>query len=173
MCYICREEEHHDRTPTVHSIIQLRLNYDTYSEPSEPPVAWVHPCNCTLIAHESCLLSWIQSSQQDSARAQNALKCPQCGTIYELESDTPQSLRILNSINGFVSSVGKLFTVGGISIGILASGFGSYPITRHASELRWHVLVSTLGIYIILTSYGAFAVQEFLGREMCATSLVS
>ncbi len=42
--------------------------------PQNPPVAWDHPCNSTLVAHESCLLAWIQSAQQDAARAGNALK---------------------------------------------------------------------------------------------------
>lgn len=29
-----------------------------------PGTRFVHPCNCTLIAHESCLLTWIASQQQ-------------------------------------------------------------------------------------------------------------
>ncbi|CAL1698137.1 unnamed protein product [Somion occarium] len=113
-------------------------------EPVEPPVAWVHPCNCTLVAHESCLLSWIQSSQQDASRAPNALKCPQCGTIYELESYNPRTLRFLNKLNSVVSMAGKVVTVAGVSCVIASFGFG---------------------VYIILTSYGAYAVQEFLGKE--------
>ena len=55
--------------------------------PAEPRVQWVHPCKCTLVAHESCLLNWGSSAQQDAARAKNALKCPQCGAQYEIESD--------------------------------------------------------------------------------------
>jgi E3 ubiquitin-protein ligase DOA10 len=63
----------------------------------------VHPCNCTLIAHESCLLEWIKSSQGD--RNNNALKCPQCGAKYDMESDNPLPLRLLNGVNKFVSAV--------------------------------------------------------------------
>lgn len=29
-----------------------------------PNTRFVHPCNCTLIAHELCLLTWIASQQQ-------------------------------------------------------------------------------------------------------------
>ncbi|KAL4253757.1 hypothetical protein ABKN59_002979 [Abortiporus biennis] len=126
LCYICREEERHDSPPN-------------------PPVAWVHPCNCTLVAHESCLLTWIQSAQSDSSRAPNALKCPQCGAVYELESENPLPLRILNSLNAVLSASGRVVSIAGlVTVGV---SFG-------------------LGVYVIFTSYGAYAIQEFLGKEL-------
>ncbi|KAI0354327.1 hypothetical protein OH77DRAFT_1426410 [Trametes cingulata] len=126
LCYICREEEHHDN-------------------PEDPPRAWTHPCSCTLVAHESCLLQWIKSAQQDPSRQQNALKCPQCGAQYELESDNPLILRILNAINGVLSGMGKAATAFGLVTLLTSFGFS---------------------MYIVCTSYGAFAVKEFLGEEM-------
>lgn len=126
LCWICREEEYYDR-------------------PSEPRVQWVHPCRCTLVAHESCLLNWIRSAQQDSSRSPNALKCPQCGTRYEIESENPFLLRLLNHINTSISLAGRAVTVFGVAGVIVSCGFG---------------------LYILLTSYGAYAVQEFLGKEM-------
>ncbi|KAI0073179.1 hypothetical protein K474DRAFT_1603781 [Panus rudis PR-1116 ss-1] len=131
MCYICREEEQYD-------------------QPHDPAIHWVHPCKCTLVAHESCLLNWIQSSQQDASRAPNALKCPQCGTEYEIESENPRLLRLMNKLNSLLSGTGKLFTVAGMTCVVTACGFG---------------------IYIILTSYGAFAVKQFIGQEMFDTIL--
>ncbi|KAI0830210.1 hypothetical protein BC628DRAFT_1356923 [Trametes gibbosa] len=126
LCYICREEERYD-------------------DPEDPPRAWTHPCSCTLVAHESCLLQWIKSAQQDSARERNALKCPQCGAQYELESDNPLLLRLLNAVNGVLSAVGKTATVVGFVSTAMSFGFT---------------------IYVVSTSYGAFAVKEFLGEEM-------
>ncbi|KAH9852886.1 hypothetical protein C2E23DRAFT_885258 [Lenzites betulinus] len=126
LCYICREEERYD-------------------SPEDPPRAWTHPCSCTLVAHESCLLQWIKSSQQDSARKGNALKCPQCGAQYELESDNPLLLQLLNAVNGVLSAVGKTATVVGFGATIISFGFT---------------------IYVVSTSYGVFAVKEFLGEEM-------
>ncbi|KAH8084902.1 hypothetical protein BXZ70DRAFT_957447 [Cristinia sonorae] len=126
LCYICREEEFHDK-------------------PAEPTVQWVHPCNCTLVAHESCLLSWIQSAQQDSKRAPNALKCPQCGAQYELESEKPLTLRILNSFNSVLQHSGKLVTVVG-TVGLAGA--------------------CCFGVYVACTSYGAYALQEFIGKEL-------
>ncbi|KAI0674742.1 hypothetical protein C8Q78DRAFT_497359 [Trametes maxima] len=126
LCYICREEERYDN-------------------PENPPRVWTHPCACTLVAHESCLLAWIKSAQEDSSRSKNALKCPQCGAKYELESDNPLPLRVLNALNDVLSSIGKAATVVGILS--LTASFG-------------------FTVYIVSTSYGAFAVKEFLGQEM-------
>ncbi|KAI9060132.1 hypothetical protein FKP32DRAFT_1679100, partial [Trametes sanguinea] len=101
LCYICREEERYDN-------------------PEDPPRAWTHPCSCTLVAHESCLLQWIKSAQQDSSRNANALKCPQCGAHYDIESDNPLVLRVLNKLNAILSRVGQVVTVFGVA-GITAS----------------------------------------------------
>ncbi|KAJ3858815.1 hypothetical protein EV359DRAFT_87174 [Lentinula novae-zelandiae] len=42
-CYICRDEERYD-------------------DPAANRRDWMHPCKCKLIAHQSCLKSFIQSS---------------------------------------------------------------------------------------------------------------
>ncbi|KIM61838.1 hypothetical protein SCLCIDRAFT_1215657 [Scleroderma citrinum Foug A] len=126
LCYICREEERHDA-------------------PENPPRAWTHPCRCTLVAHESCLLQWIQTSQQNRSRAPNALKCPQCGSLYELESNNPVLLRLLDSANKGLSVMGKIVTVASFTVVVVSLG---------------------TGIYILCTAYGAYALREFLGPEM-------
>ncbi|KAI6143441.1 hypothetical protein BKA82DRAFT_4186023 [Pisolithus tinctorius] len=115
LCYICREEERYDA-------------------PENPPRTWTHPCRCTLVAHESCLLQWIQSSQQTRSRAPNALKCPQCSSPYVLESNNPIILRLLDAANKGLSAIGKIVTVA--------------------------------SMYILCTTYGAYALREFLGPEM-------
>lgn len=102
-----------------------------YSEPEEPPRAWTHPCACTLVAHETCLLQWIKSAQQDPRRTGNALKCPQCGAKYELESDNPKILRVLNAVNGALSAVGKVAAVMGFVALTCSVGFSAYD--AHAS----------------------------------------
>lgn len=127
LCYICREEE----------------QYDAPAE--DPPRAWTHPCTCTLVAHESCLLRWIQTSQADTARAANALKCPQCGTKYELVSHRPTILKLFGAGNSALQRAGRLVTLCGAA-GIIA--------------------VFASGVYIALTAYGAWAVKQFIGEEM-------
>ncbi|KAK2465165.1 hypothetical protein APHAL10511_002857 [Amanita phalloides] len=128
LCYICREEERYDDAKTT-----------------DPPRAWTHPCNCTLVAHEQCLLKWIQTSQGTSVRAANALKCPQCGAKYEVQSQYPVLLRFLAAGNKALQKLGRLFTVFGVAtfIGVIGSG-----------------------IYIICAGYGAWALRKFIGDEM-------
>ncbi|KAH9943758.1 hypothetical protein B0H21DRAFT_877662 [Amylocystis lapponica] len=126
LCYICREEERYDH-------------------PEEPRRAWTHPCSCTLVAHESCLLHWITAAQQDPSRAGNALKCPQCGAKYELESDNPFVLKMLDNLNAGMSFGGKVFMFAGFGGIVVSIGFG---------------------IYIVCTAFGAALVRQFLGREM-------
>ncbi|KAH7911263.1 hypothetical protein BJ138DRAFT_1085948 [Hygrophoropsis aurantiaca] len=126
LCYICREEERYDA-------------------PEVPPRAWTHPCNCTLIAHEACLLQWIQSSQQNRSRAANALKCPQCGTAYVLDSKNPLLLRLMNAGNKALSTMGKFVTMFGLTFVVFSLG---------------------TGMYLISTAYGAYALREFVGKEM-------
>ncbi|KAH9476883.1 putative RING finger protein C32F12.07c [Psilocybe cubensis] len=129
LCYICREEE----------------NADSPQDPNTAPRAWTHPCSCTLIAHEQCLLKWIQSSQSNASRAPNALKCPQCGTQYEMESDRPFVLKFLSVGNKVLQKCGRWFTVFGA-----AAAVG---------------LVGTT-VYVCLTGYGAWALEKFLGKEL-------
>ncbi|KAG2357741.1 hypothetical protein BDR07DRAFT_1452965 [Suillus spraguei] len=127
LCYICREEERYDA-------------------PEDPPRAWTHPCKCTLVAHESCLLQWIQTSQQNLSRAPNALKCPQCSSVYELESENPLILRILDTANKGLSTMGKVVTIASVTVVVVSLGL--------------------VRMYILSTAYGAYALKEFLGAEM-------
>ena len=53
LCYICRDEEAH-------------------GDPA--PRRWVHPCSCTLIAHESCLLHWIRTAQSSTHPLSSSLR---------------------------------------------------------------------------------------------------
>ncbi|KZT68088.1 hypothetical protein DAEQUDRAFT_728363 [Daedalea quercina L-15889] len=128
LCFICREEEQ-------------------YNSPEDPPRAWTHPCTCTLVAHEACLLQWIKAAQDDPTRALNALKCPQCGASYQLESDNPHPkiLRLLDNANALLSIAGKVFVIGGLATVVVSFGFG---------------------VYLVLTSYGAHALRSMVGEEM-------
>lgn len=115
-------------------VLLLRLPYVShlliYAKPieflgaEEPTSTWTHPCSCTLIAHESCLLHWIRAAQQDPARAGKALQCPQCGSKYELESDNPWILRFLDHVNDTLSLCGKIVSIAGFTGIVMSVGFG-------------------------------------------------
>ncbi|KAL5498319.1 hypothetical protein ACEPAH_2461 [Sanghuangporus vaninii] len=126
-CYICREEE-------------------TYDKPSRPPRRWVHPCKCTLIAHEECLLEWIRASETNPDKPLLLiLKCPQCGERYKLESDNPVVLRVLDFGKRALQKCGTVVTVLTVVVGVSSIG---------------------TGVYILSAGYGAYAVRQFLGQEM-------
>ncbi|KAJ7456941.1 hypothetical protein FB451DRAFT_1142846 [Mycena latifolia] len=119
LCYICRDEE---KDATV------------------PPRAWVHPCNCTLVAHESCLLEWIKSSE-GTGREASARQCPQCKTQYEVESKNPTVLRVLRVIDKNLARVDFAFYLAGF-----------YFVLR--AVYRAHI------------GYGAWALRKYIGDEV-------
>ncbi|KAJ8081066.1 hypothetical protein PM082_017907 [Marasmius tenuissimus] len=139
LCYICREEE-------------------TYDKPEDPPRKWTHPCQCTLLAHEDCLLEWIKTAQTKSSTtaADNALKCPQCGARYQLESDLPLSMRMMNeALTAWNKSLGRMgrWFLALVPVGIVAG--------------------VAVGTHFVLTQYGAYAVKEFFGEELFNAVLTS
>lgn len=92
---------------------------------TSPARSWVHPCNCTLIAHEECLLQWIQSAQEQRGRlTPTALRCPQCGARYELASANPLLLQFLDLGTALGNFAGKLVTISCAAgaIGCLGTG---------------------------------------------------
>ncbi|KAJ7153488.1 hypothetical protein C8R43DRAFT_1002209 [Mycena crocata] len=119
LCYICRDEE---RDATV------------------PPRAWVHPCSCTLVAHESCLLEWIKSSE-GTGREASARQCPQCKTEYQVESNNPTVLKFLRSVDHNLKRVDLAFYVAGF-----------YFVVR--------------AVYRVNIGYGAWALRKYVGDEM-------
>ncbi|KAF9264099.1 hypothetical protein L218DRAFT_926301 [Marasmius fiardii PR-910] len=139
LCFICREEEYYDNQ-------------------TDPPRKWTHPCQCTLLAHEDCLLEWIKTAQTSpsSTAAEKALKCPQCGASYQLESDLPVGMKIMNEaltkLNMSLGTLGKWFIVL-VPLG-LATGIA-------------------IGTHFVLTRYGAYAVREFFGDEVFDALLTS
>jgi hypothetical protein len=115
---------------------------------TSPKRKWIHPCKCTLIAHESCLLTWIQSAEASTSRSRNAKKCPQCGTHYEIISDLGGLkglvLRMLDAGNSGLAWTGRVLTIAGFA----GASAGAVAITI------W-----------VLTRYGAWAVRKFFGDE--------
>lgn len=78
---------------------------------------------------ESCLLHWIQSSQETQSRLEKAFKCPQCGADYEIESDNPLLLRILNKLNQMLTRTGKVATLVGMGTTIVTFATCTFILT--------------------------------------------
>ena len=72
-CWICFEEE---------------KDIDPLHDPR-----WRKPCACSLIAHEECLLTWLDETQRQTAQGVNptgTIRCPQCKQIYHITSRRSQ-----------------------------------------------------------------------------------
>ncbi|KAJ7042892.1 hypothetical protein C8F04DRAFT_945079, partial [Mycena alexandri] len=126
LCYICREEE---------------------NDATVPPIAWVHPCSCTLVAHESCLLEWIKSSE-GTGRESSARQCPQCKTQYEVESKNPAVLKFLRSIDKNLAR--------------------ARPSSEVCCMLQLCVCKTKgrTALYRAHIGYGAWALRKYIGDEM-------
>jgi len=90
----------------------------------------LRPQTRNLVLLESCLLHWIQSSQENQARAEKAFKCPQCGMDYEIESDNPPALRLLNKLNKTLTSTGKFITLIGMGTTVFTFGTGAFAYSN-------------------------------------------
>ena len=124
----------------------LKAQLSAFSGPSEPPKRWIHPCKCTLIAHEDCLLEWIRISETNPDQKTASLRrCPQCKEKYTIISEYPFALRTLDRVRLVAATGGQM-----ILLCTFAAGCAS----------------ACAGIYICLTGYGAHAVGKFIGQEM-------
>ncbi|KAH8925528.1 hypothetical protein BT69DRAFT_1348700 [Atractiella rhizophila] len=166
-CWICYEEEVKGDPATATANGKKRR--------------WVHPCTCTLLAHEDCLLRWIAQAQSNPRREDReaggvqgalndvqqgvgeaaagagagnqggagggggrnrepigqAVKCPSCGTEYELVETEPSLLRAIERFHKRLARVSVYGMFGFTAVGV-ASG---------------------------LLKYGTWATYMFLGKE--------
>lgn len=84
---------------------------------------FVHACNCTLVAHERCLLHWIN---RKSSPAQPAVRCPQCAHPYRLVSPPPTLLSVFERANSHLPRVvwTGVAAVTGTAVGYVCYGYG-------------------------------------------------
>ncbi|KAL9932476.1 hypothetical protein V8E36_008593 [Tilletia maclaganii] len=144
-CWICAGSEDDDEdvsnnnvtTNTSSSTAGARTNARRKSSRKK----FVHPCKCTLVAHQSCLLHWIAQSRQN--KPNEAVKCPQCQAQYVVIEDRPWLLHVLEWADRQVSKA--------VSINV------------------W-VLLSTTTL-LGATAYGCVAIRLALGKEAAARTL--
>lgn len=113
---------------------------------------WVHPCKCSLIAHESCLLTWIRSRRASGTPDPNrVITCPQCSYPYTIVETKPAVLKLFEAGDGVLRSLvpigGAAVLGGGILIAATAYGCTAIrlwmgePATRRllGGKWPWHV----------------------------------
>lgn len=88
-CWICFEEEEES---------QIRLQGSESN--------WRHPCKCSLLAHEECLLTWVDETQKSSAQGVNSsrtIRCPQCKEPYKIRSKHSLSVSLMTFADGWIT----------------------------------------------------------------------
>ncbi|KAF8308364.1 hypothetical protein DL93DRAFT_2100712 [Clavulina sp. PMI_390] len=106
---------------------------------------WVHACKCSLVSHESCLLTWIESSEDNVSTATRSPQCPQCATRYTLKTHKSHVLRLLNRGYGSVTTI---YTIAGVG--------RTNPIC--SSVLAGNCIVG-------MATYGGVVLRLMLGEE--------
>ncbi|SAM62267.1 uncharacterized protein UBRO_03858 [Ustilago bromivora] len=132
-CWICSEEEEDPPAPSFSS---------SSSVSTSRPRRFVHPCNCTLVAHESCLLRWIDQSKRDHP-LQSCVTCPQCKAPYILINNKTPLLRVFEFFDRLatrVEPIGAVTLLGG-------------------------------SILVACTTYGCIAIRMFLGKDAARRAL--
>lgn len=133
-CWICSEEEE-DTASASASLSGMAAARRR---------RFVHPCNCTLVAHEGCLLRWIDQSNRDHP-LQKSVTCPQCKAPYVVLNNKSALLRLFDSVDRLVT---------------LAQPIGAVAL------LGGSVLVAC-------TTYGCVAMRMFLGKHAARRALAS
>lgn len=135
----------HRRTATVHDL-KVRRCFICLDEDRGRGRrhGFVHACNCTLVAHEKCLLAWSASGGPER------LRCAQCGAPYSIVRRTPFTLRILDGAQTAIARAGGLV----FTCSVTCVGLG---------------IVGT--VYLCSISYGCYASRCILGRDLFAHAL--
>ena len=117
----------------MYCIVAILMQWLCTQGPTNPARQWVHPCKCTLIAHEDCLLEWIRASESNPDRStNNFLKCPQCGSKYELESKDPLALSIMDLGSELLNVLGHGSAIATIGAVVFSFGSGEFMwLFRH------------------------------------------
>lgn len=140
-CWICSEEDEDSIAPPTQS---HRSSATLSSATSARPRRFVHPCNCTLVAHESCLLRWIEQSKRDHP-FQEHVTCPQCKAPFILINDKTLLLRVFEFFDKLLARIEP--------IGAVALLGGS--------------------VLVACTSYGCVAIRMLLGKDAARRALAS
>ncbi|PWZ01509.1 hypothetical protein BCV70DRAFT_158291 [Testicularia cyperi] len=123
-CWICSEEDEDSHPSSSASSFSGSATTEQRRRRR-----FVHPCNCTLVAHESCLLQWIEQSRVNHP-LQDTVSCPQCKAPYILVENKPVLLRWLESADRVVTRllpIGSAVAVGGTFL-IASTAYGCVAI---------------------------------------------
>ncbi|ORZ19625.1 hypothetical protein BCR42DRAFT_449342 [Absidia repens] len=113
-----------------------------YGEDSDSEGKWVSPCPCSLVAHEKCLLDWINENQKGSPR--KTVHCPQCASAYHLVEAPSWILSLLGVVDEATHTIAPYITSLGLGLSLL-------------------VVTTTYGAFSVLLLFGSQEGERILG----------
>ncbi|KAH9460886.1 hypothetical protein MJO28_009977 [Puccinia striiformis f. sp. tritici] len=142
-CWICYDDEEEEQQEPNQNLQQTR------SHRRKP--RWVKACRCSLVAHESCLLTWITTYQLThptpasiSSPLSTPVKCPQCAAIYQIVQPASPLLSILHRLKRPYNASMSWSALGCVvlGIGVSASSYGLWASRCFLGPVRWNRWVS-------------------------------
>lgn len=109
--------------------------YEDEGEEGSSHGKWVHPCKCSLVAHEDCLLHWISVSKP-TASPSVPVTCPQCAAPYTINQLNFPLLNLIEKVEDvWAKNVGRVLMVGaGLGTWTLLSLYGVWAIRKFAGD---------------------------------------
>lgn len=128
-CFICYGDSSEDATATSPTTTASPVNARAGQR------KWIHPCKCSLVAHEDCLLHWVQVSKP-AASKNMPVSCPQCNTPYTMHQVDFPILNFIERIEAiWTKNVSKLLMVGiGMGSWTLLGLYGLWSIRQLAGD---------------------------------------
>lgn len=130
-----------DATPTFageRTVDQQKTCFICYEDEGEEGSShgkWVHPCKCSLVAHEDCLLHWISVSKPTASQTV-PVTCPQCAAPYTIAQLNFPLLNLIEKVEDvWAKNVGRLLAVGaGVGTWTLLSLYGIWAIRKFVGD---------------------------------------
>ncbi|KAI8646834.1 hypothetical protein BD408DRAFT_409288 [Parasitella parasitica] len=116
------------RQPTRAVAADERRCWICFGDSFDSQGKWVKPCQCSLEAHQTCLLDWIAENQKASPTKR--VNCPQCATPYHLSQSNSVTLALLTVVDSLVRTSAPYITVLGVGCSLLFSftTYGAYSV---------------------------------------------
>jgi len=89
-------------------------------ESETPNQRWANACNCSLEAHEKCLLTWITREEHDGRKKDGGFKCPQCKAIITTEEPYDLVVAVREKLHRTYSRISPFLLLGAVTSGSIA-----------------------------------------------------
>lgn len=169
-CWICYDDEEPE-IPESDPAYPL-LNPSASLQPQKKR-KWVKPCRCSLVAHESCLLTWVTTYQLThspttsvASRLSTPVTCPQCAATYHLAQPSSHLLTLIDQLKRPYDKIVSWSALGCVLLGfsITTSSYGLWASRCFLGQARWRNW--------ILNSSGHFSFSKLLQLSLVGPILL-